>query len=65
MKKSINLNHYCLAFTHDEWMGLTQRLDENGIIIEEGPVKRGEAKGKGTSIYFRDPDGNLIEARYD
>jgi len=37
-----------------------------GVIIEEGPVKRTGAKGSITSIYFRDPDGNLLElSNYD
>jgi catechol 2,3-dioxygenase-like lactoylglutathione lyase family enzyme len=32
-----------------------------GIDVFEGPVKRTGATGLITSIYFRDPDGNLIE----
>ncbi|MHB8179541.1 MAG: VOC family protein [Acidithiobacillus ferriphilus] len=59
-----NLNHFCLAMSKEDWVLLTERLQSNGIRIEAGPVNRFGANGVGTSIYFRDPDGNQIEARY-
>jgi catechol 2,3-dioxygenase-like lactoylglutathione lyase family enzyme len=37
-------------------------LTERGVAIIEGPVPRPAADGVwGTSVYFRDPDGNLLE----
>jgi catechol 2,3-dioxygenase-like lactoylglutathione lyase family enzyme len=36
-------------------------LRECGVPIIEGPVKRTGATGTINSVYFRDPDGNLIE----
>ncbi len=39
----------------------TAHLERHGVAIELGPVPRNGAGGAGTSVYFRDPDGSLLE----
>ena len=34
-----------------------------GVAIADGPVKKTGALGPMMSVYFRDPDGNLVELR--
>lgn len=38
-----------------------QHLATHGVEVETGPVERLGANGLGTSVYFRDPDGSLLE----
>jgi catechol 2,3-dioxygenase-like lactoylglutathione lyase family enzyme len=56
---------FCLIA--DRPMGdVLRHLDDCGVAIEVGPAKRTGALGPMTSVYFRDPDGNLVEvSRYD
>jgi catechol 2,3-dioxygenase-like lactoylglutathione lyase family enzyme len=48
-----------------EWQGpigtALSHLADHGIEPELGPVRRFGAKGEGSSVYFRDPDGSLLE----
>jgi len=36
-------------------------LERHGVEVELGPVRRQGGRGGGTSVYFRDPDGSLLE----
>jgi catechol 2,3-dioxygenase-like lactoylglutathione lyase family enzyme len=36
-------------------------LAAHGVAVELGPVERWGAQGRGVSVYFRDPDGSLLE----
>lgn len=48
-----------------EWPGpideAREHLQRSGVEVEMGPVERSGARGTGTSVYFRDPDGSLLE----
>ena len=41
--------------------GAVAHLERHGVPVEIGPVPRHGARGEGTSVYFRDPDGSLLE----
>jgi catechol 2,3-dioxygenase-like lactoylglutathione lyase family enzyme len=49
---------FITAAPPDEVIG---HLHDNGVQILQGPVERAGALGTMTSVYCRDPDGNLIE----
>jgi catechol 2,3-dioxygenase-like lactoylglutathione lyase family enzyme len=51
-----------LCFLWEEPIGeAMEHLERHGVEVEEGPVERPGARGQGTSVYFRDPDGSLLE----
>ena len=47
--------------TQDPLEDVITELKEQGVVIIEGPVDKTGALGPMKSVYFRDPDGNLIE----
>jgi len=48
-----------------EWDGSVEEilalLERCGVKVEAGPGTRSCARGPSTSVYFRDPDDNLVE----
>jgi catechol 2,3-dioxygenase-like lactoylglutathione lyase family enzyme len=64
-------NHACigsgdLCLLTDRPLAEVQvHIEAQGVTIVEGPVTRTGARGPMQSIYFNDPDGNLVEvSRY-
>ena len=51
-----------LCFEWDAPIGeAVEYLTGLGIEVVDGPGPRFGARGRGTSVYFRDPDGSLLE----
>jgi catechol 2,3-dioxygenase-like lactoylglutathione lyase family enzyme len=62
-KKDGNLNHFCMVVGAEDFAGIVDYLKENKIALREGPISRWGARGRATSVYFLDPDGNEVEIR--
>ena len=58
-----NLNHFCLVVNQGDFSGIVDYMKHRGVRIHTGPISRWGARGRATSIYFLDPDGNEIEIR--
>jgi catechol 2,3-dioxygenase-like lactoylglutathione lyase family enzyme len=56
-----NLNHLCLVLSKADW---EEAVQHQAIEIAGGPAELFGARGTGTSIYTRDPDGNTVELRH-
>ena len=56
-----NVNHFCVVVdpVDFETVKASGRFD-----VVDGPAVRFGARGDGTSLYVRDPDGNVVELRY-
>ncbi|HWP56318.1 MAG TPA: VOC family protein [Candidatus Acidoferrales bacterium] len=59
----VNLNHFCLVAEAADLAQVAEHLKSRGVEILTGPVSRWGARGRATSIYILDPDGNEIEIR--
>ena len=65
-------NHACIGsgdiclLTSEPPETVIARLNAEDVPVVEGPVAKTGARGPITSVYFNDPDGNLIEvSSYD
>ncbi|CAO3430515.1 hypothetical protein [Azospirillum doebereinerae] len=55
---------FCLI-TETPLDDVVAHLAAQNVVIEDGPVERTGAAGPIRSVYFRDPDGNLVEVATD
>ena len=56
-----NLDHLCIVIEQTDLAALAAsgRFD-----VVDGPATRSGARGDGTSLYVRDPDGTVVELRH-
>ena len=59
------VNHVCLAMSEAEFAALRRRLAAHDVPMSSLTQQSFGAQGLApNAFYFRDPDGNVIEARY-
>lgn len=55
-----NLDHLCLVVDPGDVEAIAA---DDRFTVVDGPARRWGARGDGTSVYVRDPDGNTVELR--
>ncbi|MDR3082542.1 MAG: VOC family protein [Streptomyces sp.] len=59
------VNHVCLSLNGDEFEVLRARLEDRAVPVSDLSYDSFGARGPARrSFYFRDPDGNIFEARH-
>lgn len=59
------INHLCLSMSASEYESVSARLVEHGVELKPGGEDVFGAQGQAVrSVYFNDPDGNVLEIRY-
>lgn len=58
-----NMDHFCLGVDASDVAALQAYLEANDVEIAGGPMQVYGARGTGTSLYVRDPEGNVIELK--
>lgn len=56
-----NVDHVCVVIEQQDLQALA---DSGRFDVVDGPDQRYGAQGDGTSLYVRDPDGNVVELRH-
>lgn len=60
--KHIPVRHFGVVLSWDEWEAMVRKLQAKGIEFILGPLVRFEGRnGEQTTIYFKDPCGNVVE----
>jgi catechol 2,3-dioxygenase-like lactoylglutathione lyase family enzyme len=60
-RSGVNVDHVCLVVEAEDFDAL---VASGRFDVVDGPAERWGARGTGTSVYVRDPDGNVVELRY-
>lgn len=59
------INHVCLSMSASEYASVSARLIEHGVEVRPGGENAFGAQGQAVrSVYFNDPDGNVLEIRF-
>ncbi len=70
--KQFSSCHFAFAMDHDEFEAAFKRIQAEGIPFGDGPNnlenRRGPgmtlgARGQGKAVYFRDPNGHVLEIK--
>ena len=68
----IRSHHYAFAMDSDEFEAAFTRIRKSGIAYGDGPMTNDNmqgpgmthgAKGLGKAVYFKDPDGHILEIK--
>ena len=59
------VNHICLSMSETEFAAMAARLAAQGVEVRPGGEDVFGTQGQAVrSLYFNDPDGNVLEPRY-